>query len=163
MDAVSWARACFSRLRQRKVFKAAWLGGVYTIEFTYTKAKGWHVHIHALVDGRYVPQEVISKVWFEITGDSDVVWIARAKKSRQVLKYILKPSLELLDDPCALDDFLTVVEGRHLVAGWGKWYRVSERQLAGELVCPVCGSDNIEFLRWEIVGCRDPPGQGLTN
>lgn len=159
MDMVGWIRNCFARLRNRKLFRAAWRGGVYSIEFTYTKAKGWHCHIHALVDGKYVPQAVISKVWLEISGSSDVVWIARAKSSRQVLKYILKPTEELLDDPAALDDFLSVVERRHLVSGWGKWYRVREKQLIGELVCPACGSHNIKFVGWfgSLDEARAPP------
>lgn len=150
---LEWVRGCFTRLRRRKLFRQSWVGGVYAIEFTYTKAKGWHVHIHALVDGRYVPQAVIAGVWRGITGSAEVVWIERAKSSRQVLKYILKPTMELLDSPDVLDNFLTVTEGRHFVSGWGKWYRVSERKLfRGDLVCPKCQSPNVTFLGWVAMG-----------
>jgi len=116
------------------------------MEFTYTKAKGWHPHIHALVDGAFIPQDVISNAWLEITGNSDVVWIERVKRSKQVLKYILKPGDDLLDDPIALDNFLTVIQGRHFVSGWGRWYRVTEAWLMGEATCPVCGSEELEVL-----------------
>ena len=157
-ETVDWVRNCFTRLRNRKLFKNSWRGGVYAIEFTFSKLKGWHIHIHALVDGDYVPQAVISQVWKQITGSSDVVWISRAKSSRQVLKYILKPSHELLDDTEALDNFLTVIQGRHFVSGWGKWYRVSEKQLTDwERVCPDCGSKYIVFVGWVKVDARDPP------
>ncbi len=140
---IPWMRGCFTRLRNRKLFARSWLGGVYSMEFTYTKAAGFHPHIHALIEGKFVPQAEIAKAWKEITGSAEVVWIARAKRSRQVLKYILKPGGDLLDDPAALDNFLTVIQHRHFVSGWGKWYRVSKAWLMGELTCPICGSADI--------------------
>ncbi|GAI61212.1 unnamed protein product, partial [marine sediment metagenome] len=84
-SSVDQVRQYFTRLRHRQLFKAAWRGGVYGIEFTWTGDKGWHIHIHALIDGDYIPQAVISRHWFEITGDSQVVWITRSKNSRQAL------------------------------------------------------------------------------
>ena len=162
-SSVTTIRRYFTRLRHRKLFRSAWRGGIYTIEFTYTGDKGWHIHIHALIDGRYIPKAVISKHWLEITGDSQVTWITRGKNSRQVLKYILKPTLELLNDPVELDSFLTVVQGRHLVAGFGRWSRVTERSLQGELRCPECGSTNIKLCGRRVAGTpfvpRSPPGE----
>jgi len=161
-SSVDQVRRYFTRLRHRQLFKAAWRGGVYGIEFTWTGDKGWHIHIHALIDGAYIPQAVISRHWLEITGDSQVVWITRSKNSRQALKYILKPSLELLEDPIALDNFLTVVAGKHLVAGFGRWYRVTEKRLLGESCCPECGSTNIKLCGRRVAGSpyvpRSPPG-----
>ena len=93
------------------------------MEFTYSATERWHPHIHALVDGRFVPQAAIAVAWKQITGSSDVVWLRRADRSKQVLKYILKPGDDLLDDPAALDNFLTVIADRHFVSGWGRWYR----------------------------------------
>ncbi len=142
-ETIPWMRSCFTRLRRRKLFARSWRGGVYSMEFTYSKETGWHPHIHALVDGDFVPQVKIASAWREITGSSQVVWIARAKRSKQVLKYILKPGQDLLDDPAALDNFLTVIQGRHFVSGWGRWYRVCEAWLMGELTCPCCGSTDI--------------------
>ncbi|MBA7692397.1 hypothetical protein ES703_100964 [subsurface metagenome] len=139
------------------------------MEFTYSKAGGFHPHIHALVDGRFVPQPVISRAWKAITGSSDVVWISQARRSKQALKYILKPGPDLLDDPEALDNFLTVIQHRHFVSGWGRWYRATEAWLMGETSCPICGSTDIELLglvtwsdfygRWIE---RPPPGQALN-
>lgn len=155
-------RRSFTRLRHRRLFKTAWRGGIYTIEFTYTGDKGWHIHIHALIDGAYIPQAVISKHWLDITGDSQVVWITGAKNSRQVLKYVLKPTRELFDDSVALDNFLTAIAGKHLVAGFGLWYRVTEKQLQGEFCCPKCGSTNIKLCGRRVAGTpfvpRSPPG-----
>ncbi|MBA7584401.1 hypothetical protein ES708_26354 [subsurface metagenome] len=162
-SSVTTIRRYFTRLRHRKLFRLAWRGGIYTIEFTYSLATGWHIHIHALIDGRYIPKAVISKHWLEITGDSEVTWISRSKNSRQVLKYILKPTLELLNDPVELDSFLTVTEGRHLVAGFGKWSRVTEKSLLGVMRCPECGSTNIKLCGRRVAGTpfvsRSPPGE----
>jgi len=162
-SSITTVRRYFTRLRHRKLFRNAWRGGIYTIEFTYSQAAGWHIHIHALIDGRYIPKAVISKHWLEITGDSQVTWITRSKNSRQVLKYILKPTLELLNDPVELDSFLTVIQGRHLVAGFGRWSRVTEKSLQGELRCPECGSTNIKLCGRRVAGTpfvsRSPPGE----
>ncbi|MBA7582049.1 hypothetical protein ES708_23969 [subsurface metagenome] len=201
-SSVTTIRRYFTRLRHRKLFRLAWRGGIYTIEFTYSLATGWHIHIHALIDGRYIPKAEISKHWLEITGDSEVVWIEavttcgdtsvkcrwRAKTARQnsedksvwacnfrgncehqingskqVLKYILKPTLELLNDPEELDSFLTVIQGRHLVAGFGKWSRVTEKSLLGVMRCPECGSTNIKLCGRRVAGTpfvsRSPPGE----
>lgn len=161
---ITWMISCFTRLRRRQLFARAWRGGVYAMEFTYTEAKGFHPHIHAMVDGDYVPQAEIAQAWLAITGNSEVVWIERAKRSKQALKYILKPSNELLNSPKALDSLLSAVLGRHFVSGWGRWYRVTEKSLREQAVCPYCGSSDIEqvgLVLWsEYYGkwvSRSPP------
>lgn len=154
-----WLRSCFNRLRHRKIFKQSWRGGVYAIEYTYDKNKGWHIHIHALIDGDYIPQPYIAKCWSQITGGKGrIVWIKRAVNSKETLKYILKPSNDLLDESRALGDFLSETEGSHLVSGFGCYYRVTEKKLNGKIKCPNCGCDNIQWsfsytlTTWDIRG-----------
>jgi len=153
MTAIDWIRSCFNRLRNRRLFKTAWKGGVYSIEFTWSPEANWHVHIHVFLNGQYVPQAEISKVWKQITGDSDVVWITARGSMREVLKYVLKPAnfTERMsgasdeDVAAALDDFLGVIGGKHLIAPWGDAWGLSFRELSGfgdraTRQCPECDS-----------------------
>ena len=142
---IDYMNNCFSKFRRRKILRRSWRGGVKAFEITYSKQTGFHPHIHALVDGGYVPQDVLSKMWLDITGDSSVVWISRAKKSKQILKYILKPGEDIWDNTEALRELLIAIESRHFVSGWGKHYRVTEKFLLPEQVCPYCGSTALDL------------------
>jgi hypothetical protein len=51
-------------------------GGFYAIEPIH-KGRGWHVHIHAILDADYLPQAELSRLWHEITGDAYIVDIRR--------------------------------------------------------------------------------------
>ncbi|GAI69813.1 unnamed protein product [marine sediment metagenome] len=64
---IKWARACFSKLRRRKVMAGCW-GGIYSFEVTYTQGVGWHLHIHSLIGSSYIDQGELSREWEQITG-----------------------------------------------------------------------------------------------
>ncbi|GAI67524.1 unnamed protein product [marine sediment metagenome] len=157
---VSWLRGCFRKLRRRQVFSRAWRGGVYTIETTYKADRGWHVHIHALIDGEYVPQSVIKAHWHDITGNAYIVSIQVARRAREVLKYVLKPSQELLARPWALREFLVAMHGSHLVSGWGRWYGVTADDDHGPWCCVFCGG--LEFSRLVVPGSVNVSGIPLV-
>jgi hypothetical protein len=55
-------------------------------------SKTGHVHLHAIVAGMYVPQQVLSRAAYERLG-RPIVWINRAvpRKLGYLLKYIAKP------------------------------------------------------------------------
>jgi len=185
MDAVDWIRSCFTRLRNRKFFKRAWRGGIYSIEFTWSIDEGWHVHIHAFLNGQFVPQSVISEVWERITGNSKVVWIKAKGSMKEVLKYILKPinftasGLRMVvgdeEIALALDDFLTVTEGKHLVSTWGEAWDLKAGAIeqgrglsyadGGTRACPMCAGYQIvtsgPFI--ESLPPRSPPAASLMN
>ena len=54
-------RAMFTRLRRMKV-SSNWLGGFYSIEVT-NEGRGWHLHIHALVDAHWIDAGQLALCW----------------------------------------------------------------------------------------------------
>ena len=72
-----------------------------------------NVHAHVLVYGPYISQDMISKRWLSITGDSYNVDVRTAKDHKRALfyitKYILKaPSFEEVEKYV---DFLKALKG----------------------------------------------------
>ena len=163
-EVINELRGAFTKLRRRKAFRGAWRGGVYSIEFTFSQATRWHVHVHVLIDGRYLPQPYIKRVWGEITGGRRDVWIGMASNPRQVLKYILAPGSDLWREPAALRELMEATRGVHLTCGFGIWYLVRGLSPRGELVCPFCGSRHISIeVVPSICGSeRGPPLQELV-
>ena len=62
--------------------------------------KWWHVHLHILLTGSYMPQSWISEKWLKITGDSKIVHIRSVenlgKALKDVARYVGRPA-NLLD------------------------------------------------------------------
>lgn len=154
----------FNKLRRKVYYRKSWTGGIRQVEFVYTprsswafderkhkfykRTPGWHVHIHLLVEGKYVPQEKLAKDWKAVTkGAGTIVWIERAKNPMQALKYVLKPGLEILDDPEALDGFIETIQSLHLVSGFGAYWKIrGERSACYGRRCPECGCSALEYL-----------------
>ena len=61
-------KEAWKKLRRRAPYKEVWQGGLYTIEVV-NKGRGWHVHLHILVEGGYVSQRLLAADWKELTGD----------------------------------------------------------------------------------------------
>ena len=82
----------FRKLRRRK-FANNWLGGFYRIEITNAK-KGWHIHLHALVNAKWIDKAELSDQWRSIT--NGLGYIVKVKDVRrgsylhEVTKYITK-------------------------------------------------------------------------
>ena len=86
---VSRILASFRKLRQRKVWNAK--DGIASIEILKKGEDSWYVHIHALIDSKWMDQKALSDAWLDITGDSSVVDIRRVKSERrQALREVLK-------------------------------------------------------------------------
>jgi hypothetical protein len=83
----------FNRLRRTALWKACASRGVYTVEITrHKERKHWHVHLHCLVESKFIPQAALSDAWQHITGDSIIVDIRAAvpSHSKYMAKYIAK-------------------------------------------------------------------------
>jgi hypothetical protein len=91
-DYVRWFKHCWSRLR-RSSFAAAWQGGFYSLEVT-NEGHGWHLHLHALIDARWVDQKELAIRWANIVGqDFAIVKVKDVRGSdyiREVTKYTVK-------------------------------------------------------------------------
>ena len=146
---IKWARGCFTKLRRRKVMAGCW-GGIYSFEATYTKGKGWHLHIHALIGSSYIKQADLAREWQKITG-ACVVWIEAVKGKdkwgavREVVKYPSKVAT-FIDKPNLVNEFLLATEGVNLAYGFGAMYRVkTSRHGERKMRCPLCGGSDISW------------------
>jgi replication protein/transposase-like zinc-binding protein len=88
--------AAWSKLLRWKFWRECVSACLVFFETTHTKA-GWHVHLHALVDG-YVPRDLLADAWFRCThgaGQPQGVHISLPKGSRrdiafELAKYLAK-------------------------------------------------------------------------
>lgn len=100
-----------------------------------------NIHIHALIYGQYVPQEIISRRWLELTGDSFVVHIRTVRSPRKgigyLLKYVTKP--KKTDNPLDLAYYLNLLIGIRRIHTYGVFYNRFRLRPATGCPCPRCG------------------------
>ena len=75
-------------------FRAALAGGLWKREVTVkcddeTGEVWWHVHLHVLYWGAYIPQDDLSAAWHQLTG-ARIVDIRECKNLREIVKYACK-------------------------------------------------------------------------
>lgn len=128
-------RDYFSQLRSR--FKQI-EGGFYVVQAT-NSGSGWHLHLHVLFDGKFVPQSAISAAWKEITGGSYIVYLKDVKTPDKAIRYLLsdfsgRPRIRQSDEGI----YDSVFKGSRLVQPFGKYRTV---KLKVPFKCPDCGSE----------------------
>lgn len=87
-------KAAFSRLRRSK-FARGWQGGFYSLEVT-NEGRGWHLHMHALVDARWIDSRDLAVEWARCIGqDFAIVCVKDVRRGdylAEVTKYAVKGS-----------------------------------------------------------------------
>jgi hypothetical protein len=85
-------RKWFTRLRRSK-FARHWIGGFYSIEVT-NEGRGWHLHMHCLIDAKWIDSFGLSAAWSKATnGLGRIVKVKDARKTdylAEVTKYVVK-------------------------------------------------------------------------
>lgn len=117
-------------------------GGCYGIHLTNSnEGKGWHPNGHIIAEGKFLPQELASQWWKEVTGDSWTVWINTITKSQMnVLVYILGYCADGRGvSPELVGEYNQIMKGRRLFQTFGTWYG-DMRQQRVEFRCPKCGA-----------------------
>lgn len=148
MTQLAKLRADFKRLRRTKEWKDHNTGGVYTLEVTYNpRASTWHPHVHLITEGKYFPQALLSKLWKQATGDSDITWIQKAdnahKAAIELAGYIGKPA-KIKDLPIdKLMEYIHATRGLRMLQTFG--------------ACRSAAADDADPKREEL-----PPNSFLT-
>lgn len=148
-DGVSKIRKHFVKLLHRKYYKGLIDGGLYHIEVTLNADSSYHVHLHCIVVGGYIPQKRLSDDWEFITGDSMVVWVER-KDVTATLKYCLKhllKKMKLSDNwtPSKLVEYEIALTDVRLIQPFGCFLGVLKGYKKEPFKCPVCG-----WVLWRI-------------
>lgn len=144
-------RRAFTKLRRLRWWKAAVKGGVAAFELTDT-GKGWHTHVHALLDCRWLSVREtppaahataeakrakakrslreVSQQWTLCTGRKATVHARRGRGgsaqigsiAQEVLKYAVKGS-DLVAMKGPVAPVIRSMAGSRLVVSWGNFYR----------------------------------------
>ena len=157
----------WNSLRRSVCWKGKVKGSMAVLEVTYNKKKRtWHPHLNVLMEGEYFPFEELRQAWMKASkgrGRTSFIQAADGGTPFELIKYTLKVAelkdspegqvYELLiDDPEALDEFLSAVHGVRLIRTYGTFRSMAveeEEDEAETETCPDCGTDC-----WtEIVGC----------
>lgn len=188
-DVLDRITACFRKLRSRQWWKSHVAGGCGFIEIKLSaKNTDWNVHLHLIVHGSYIPQNQLSRIWYEITGDSHIVDIRfvhdNHRVGRYVTKYVSKPfNNTFLNNRPYLDTVITSTVGRRLCLTFGDWrgikltaspsehdwinlgtfHEVVTRATQGDRECldaihQICHTDAHTILN-EVIRARPPPPQ----
>jgi len=146
-------RDMFSRLRRRK-FARNWKGGFYTIQITYS-AKGWHLHIHALVNARWIDEDKLKEEWRSIT--NGLGYIVRVKDCREksylreITRYVVHGSQLAAWQPAVLKTFVKAFKHKRTFGVFGELYgarsEFAEWIASLKLARPrcECGSCNVRY------------------
>lgn len=150
-DFVRHVRRSFGKLRRLRWWKRCVTGGIASIEVT-NKGRGWHPHVHALIDSKWlsvtVPQPrprspkavwtaagkrsaaEVGEQWELCCGRNASVKVRRVfgmdqRNSKPITMEVLKYSVkgsDLVDCPDAIAPLIRMMDGCRLVTSWGTMY-----------------------------------------
>lgn len=127
----------FRKLRQRQWWFNKVLGGCYVIEVTGRPGL-WHVHLHAIIQSRFLPVRELSKQWRKCSPGM-IVHIKnvpiRAVVS-YVTKYVTKSQLDLCDQTTAS----TALKSFRMFQPFGSWHSIALTAPKYQYECPNCGN-----------------------
>lgn len=153
LGAVRQLRRAFGKLRHRKFWKGKVKGGVAAIEVTNT-GNGWHPHLHAVIDCRWLADKEIEprpfwsreekakafeagarsveKVWAKLLKQPTAsIFIKRANKHtilKEVVKYSIKGS-DLASCGGEIAQLIDAMEGTRLLTTFGSVFGIGEEPI----------------------------------
>lgn len=151
---VETIKLAFRKLRRSK-FAKNWLGGCWSLECT-NESKGWHLHLHALIDARFIDQRELSIAWGKLVGqDYAIVWVKDCRQSdylHEITKYTVKGS-ELADwYPHEIVAFIEAFDHVRSFGTFGtlydrnsEWRAFVEAQAEALARCP-CGCMDVDYF-----------------
>jgi hypothetical protein len=158
---ISQVQKWWGLLRRRK-FTSNWIGGFYSIEIT-NEGKGWHIHIHSLVDARWIDAPKLALEWDNVTnGMGRIVKVQDCRKKDyllEVCKYAVKGSQLATWSSDDVAAFIRAIQGKRTFGVFGtlygkrtqfaEWLAIVK---AGHRVCE-CGCDQARYYSetdWQL-------------
>jgi hypothetical protein len=117
----------FSALRRSKLWRQRVSGGVAFTEIKWKPGKRrWNVHLHSIIQGRYIPKRNLAAAWRRVTDGSYIIDIKLIKNRASIAQYVTKYASKPLDatvlrDPARLDESITALKGKRLATTFGGW------------------------------------------
>lgn len=143
----------FGKLRRQKEWKSA-SGGCVSMETT-KESKGWHVHLHVLVDARWIAAGILARRWGELVGqDYAIVKVQDVRHQdylNEVAKYVVKSSEMAAWSNEDIATFINSIRGVRFFAPFGSLYKL-QRSIKAQIEaekpeaqpCP-CGCSTFFF------------------
>ena len=129
--------ASFRKLRRRDVWNAE--RGLFSIEMV-KKEGAWYVHLHTLVDSKWMDQKALSDAWFKITGDSYIVYLKRIFDRRGALREVLKYQTKVWELNKEDKEFIEkTFKHRRFVNVFG--IKRQKKPEFKKMKCKICGGD----------------------
>lgn len=160
-----------TRLRRSK-FARNWAGGCWSFEVT-NESRGWHLHLHLLVDSPWIDAAELARTWGRLVGQEFAIVKVKDARDRgylgEVCKYAVKGSEmakwsghEIVQFILALDGFRTFGVFGSLYKSRAAWQEWKDNRPDHKPTCE-CGCDKFEYFdepSWEwnrLVGEHGPP------
>jgi len=117
-------KAAWKKLRNRKI-AADWKGGFWSLELT-NEGRGWHLHLHALIDSRWIDAKQLSQEWGKLTGqDFAIVKVKDCRAAeflQEVCKYTVKGTDLATWPKEQLADYVKAFQGVRTFGTFGNLY-----------------------------------------
>lgn len=147
-------REMFTRLRRRK-FARHWTGGFYSLEVT-NEGSGWHLHLHALIDAKWIDAAELALQWHSCTrGAGRIVKVKDCRGGsylQEICKYAVKGTELARWSPVDIASYLRAFEAARTFGVFGSLY--GARTEFAEFIATLkaskpkceCGSCNVRYL-----------------
>lgn len=113
----------FAALRKEPVWKDNVTHAIAIPEVTIGKQGQWHVHLHFLCAGDFIPWAQLKAAWKKVTGDSFIVDIQAVHDKQDAAKYvagyIAKASDMIAWSDSQIEEFATATHGRRMLRTYG--------------------------------------------
>ena len=133
----------FAKMRRGRKLAKCFIGGIWFLEVTRNgKTNLWHPHLHVLVQGDFLPVDLLRLEWHRCTGDSYIVDVREIKHVQEVCGYVTKYAAKAVNvaNLQSDDDLAEVMKyfcGQRMFAAFGTWVRLK--------LSATCESD----VEWE--------------
>jgi predicted nucleic-acid-binding Zn-ribbon protein len=160
-DAAKTLQVSFRRLRQHSLWQNKVRGGAWTIEVQGRPGR-WHVHLHALLESKYIPHSVLRSHWRKVS-PGRIVYI-KPISAKTGINYLIS-YVSKCDAP--VEHHLHIsdqLKGIRVFQPFGSWHGICIDVEKIRYQCPDCGYTgfywNPDECPWEQYG-RDPPLNSL--
>lgn len=119
--------SCYRQLRRTELWKKTVRGAVAVVQVTRGRSGDhWHVHLHFVWDGDFMPHARLRDEWQRITGDSYVVSLngqgSGRDAARYVSRYVSSPDAMLHWPDDVLREYVLGLVGRRTLITSGSWH-----------------------------------------
>ena len=147
-------RRAWTNLRKRKRYRS-WRGGFYCLEVTQ-EGRGWHLHLHSLVDSPYIDPGQLARDWAKCTkGRGNIVKVKSCRSEEylsKVMGYIVKGSALAKWQPEQIAEFVRALSGTRTFGVFGELY--GKRTEFAEFIAALkaghkhcdCGSSSFHYF-----------------